>query len=294
MSDITDREIAKTLNTQLELVRSETDRICAAITKDLTATEGLEAVLSAVGWLKLARQSGLFGRQLQSTGFHWSDTDLTGDNLIRAKNLIAYEDDLVRACEDLVYAFAYEQKLDVNNLDSVDAVATNMWRLTRIRTDESQRAEGEKPKLVKRSKRIPLAEANILVRDWLAKHAKDNPTGITRDAVAKGTGVSPASVSRTAAWQAFRKQHAVGEGCDWDARPIKLHTMKARRPKPPDYEANPPDLSDSPLYWLAVLSAARKSKDRLLEWHARRHLTRLGVRVIFDDSPPPKGGRDHV
>ena len=72
--------------------------------------------------------------------------------------------------------------------------------------------------------------------------------------------------------------------------------MKARRPKPPDYKADPPDLSNSPLYWFAVLAAARKSQDRLLEWHARRHLTRLGARVIFDDDDEPhtpKGGRDN-
>lgn len=51
---------------------------------------------------------------------------------------------------------------------------------------------------------IPLAEAEIKVREWLAANAKGNPAAVTRDAVAAGTGVSTAQVSRTAAWQAFR------------------------------------------------------------------------------------------
>jgi hypothetical protein len=55
-------------------------------------------------------------------------------------------------------------------------------------------------------KRIPRAEAEIRVRDWLAKNAKENPAGVTRDAVAKGTGVSTGQVSGTAAWQAFAER----------------------------------------------------------------------------------------
>jgi hypothetical protein len=67
--------------------------------------------------------------------------------------------------------------------------------------------------------------------------------------------------------------------------------MKPKLPRPPEYAADPPDLSDSPTYWLAVLSAARKAKDRLLEWHARQHLDRLGVRIVFDDDR--EGGTRH-
>lgn len=51
---------------------------------------------------------------------------------------------------------------------------------------------------------IPLAEAEIRVREWLAANAKDNPTAITRDSVASGTGVSSGQVSNTSAWKAFR------------------------------------------------------------------------------------------
>ncbi len=57
----------------------------------------------------------------------------------------------------------------------------------------------------------------------------------------------------------------------------------------------PTGLEDSPLYWLAVLRSARVSADSLLERVARKRLTALGVRVIFDDAPPEKadgqGGR---
>ena len=63
-----------------------------------------------------------------------------------------------------------------------------------------------KPTVATGRRGVPLAEANILVRDWLMQHAKDDPASITRDAVAKGAGVSPASVSRTAAWKAFRER----------------------------------------------------------------------------------------
>lgn len=48
----------------------------------------------------------------------------------------------------------------------------------------------------------------------------------------------------------------------------------------------PPNLSDSPLYLLAVLRSARRSKDRALEEVTRRKLTMLGVRVVFDDEVP--------
>jgi len=51
-----------------------------------------------------------------------------------------------------------------------------------------------------------------------------------------------------------------------------------------DSTADPPsDLSASPLYLLAVLFAARRSKDRALERITRRRLDRLGIRVAFGD-----------
>ena len=57
----------------------------------------------------------------------------------------------------------------------------------------------------------------------------------------------------------------------------------------------PPDLSDSPLYLLAVLCAARRSNDRALERVTRRRLDRLGIRIAFgNELPAPKrakGGR---
>jgi hypothetical protein len=59
---------------------------------------------------------------------------------------------------------------------------------------------------------------------------------------------------------------------------------------------DPPDLSGSPLYLLAVLFSARRSKDRALERVTRRRLNALGIRVMFgDELPAPvtkaKGGR---
>jgi hypothetical protein len=45
----------------------------------------------------------------------------------------------------------------------------------------------------------------------------------------------------------------------------------------------PPGFSSSPLYLLAVLVAARRSKDRALERVTRRRLSTLGVRITFAD-----------
>jgi hypothetical protein len=50
-----------------------------------------------------------------------------------------------------------------------------------------------------------------------------------------------------------------------------------------------PELDQSPLYWLAVLVSARKSRDRILEQLARRRLAGLGVRIVFTEDPADKG-----
>lgn len=49
-----------------------------------------------------------------------------------------------------------------------------------------------------------------------------------------------------------------------------------------------PDLSGSPLYLLAVLYSARRSKDRALERITRRQLDALGVQVRFGDELPAR------
>jgi hypothetical protein len=59
------------------------------------------------------------------------------------------------------------------------------------------------PATTPKRRRVSKAEAEVLVRDWLAENAKGAPESVTRDAVAAGTGVSAGLVSRTAAWQAF-------------------------------------------------------------------------------------------
>jgi hypothetical protein len=58
-------------------------------------------------------------------------------------------------------------------------------------------------------------------------------------------------------------------------RPLRAATM-----------AEKPDLTNSPLYLIAVLHSARKSKDQALEQVTRRKLAKLGVRIIFDDERP--------
>lgn len=68
--------------------------------------------------------------------------------------------------------------------------------------------QGERETLNNRAKGASLEEANIRVRDWLKQHAKDDPTGITRDRIVSETGVSAGQVSKTAAWKAFRDHRA--------------------------------------------------------------------------------------
>ena len=61
---------------------------------------------------------------------------------------------------------------------------------------------------------------------------------------------------------------------------------------PPDRTDLCPALADSPLYLLAVLVSARRSKDRPLELLTRRRLQAHGVSVAFgDDLRPGVAGR---
>lgn len=48
----------------------------------------------------------------------------------------------------------------------------------------------------------------------------------------------------------------------------------------------PPDFNSSPLYLLAVLFSARRSRDRLLERMTRQRLDALGVQITFGDESP--------
>ena len=69
-----------------------------------------------------------------------------------------------------------------------------------------------------------------------------------------------------------------------DGTPSTLRANTVASPRP---TVTPPaDLSDSPLYLLAVLFSARQSKDRALERVTRRRLDALGVRVAFGDELP--------
>lgn len=47
-----------------------------------------------------------------------------------------------------------------------------------------------------------------------------------------------------------------------------------------------PDISTTPVYLMAVLMSARRSRDRALERVTRRRLEALGVHVTFADELP--------
>ena len=51
----------------------------------------------------------------------------------------------------------------------------------------------------------------------------------------------------------------------------------------------PPELTASPLYFIAVLYSARRSKDHTLGYVTRHRLDALGVWIIFgNELPPPR------
>jgi hypothetical protein len=94
--------------------------------------------------------------------------------------------------------------------EEVGATPSTELAATREEPPAARHDEGATPIT---SRGIPLAEANVLVRNWLAanaKNAKDDPASITRDRIATETGVSRGQVSKTAAWQAFREQKTPG------------------------------------------------------------------------------------
>lgn len=62
--------------------------------------------------------------------------------------------------------------------------------------------------------------------------------------------------------------------------------MRAATVSSPPRTDLPPDLSATLLYLLAVLFAARRSKDRVLKRVTRRRLNSLGVRITFCDELP--------
>jgi hypothetical protein len=111
-----------------------------------------------------------------------------------------------------------------------------------------------------RSKRIPRAEAEILVRDWLAMNAKDNPAGITRDRLAAETGVSTGQVSLTAAWIAFRERR------DSETKPTAREV-----PLTDAMQAVVPSDCKTPDELAALIDEQKKDEAEQERRHKRRH-----------------------
>lgn len=67
--------------------------------------------------------------------------------------------------------------------------------------------------------------------------------------------------------------------------------------EPPPTRPDPPELTASPLYLLAVLHSARQTKDVVLEAVTRKRLADLGVKIIFGSelpTPPRRKGDNDV
>ncbi|HJZ53636.1 MAG TPA: hypothetical protein VKE74_01680, partial [Gemmataceae bacterium] len=129
--------------------------------------------------------------------------------------------------------------------------------------DGTERGEEGKPG-GKRQKPISRAEAEVLVREWLAQHAKDNPTDVTRDGIAAGTGVSTGMVSTTTAWKVFRDRRAA------EAKPMAREVPLSEK-----MEAVIPANCPNPAELAALIEEQEREKaeeDRLPERrHKRRH-----------------------
>jgi hypothetical protein len=114
------------------------------------------------------------------------------------------------------------------------------------------------PPPVGRPRGTPLEEANILVRVFLEENARDNPAAITRDAVAKATGVSTGQVSKTPAWQAFRERR------DAEAKPEVREVPLTERMR-----SVVPDNCETP-YEIAALIEEQKAEEAEQELRHKR------------------------
>jgi len=111
-----------------------------------------------------------------------------------------------------------------------------------------------------RPKGVTLAEAEARVREWLAKHAKQNPFAVTRDAVAASVGASAGLVSKTSAWKAFRDRR------DAD-RPSTPRTV----PLSDGMRAVIPADCDLPDELAALIEEQRAEEAEQNRRHSRRH-----------------------
>jgi hypothetical protein len=121
------------------------------------------------------------------------------------------------------------------------------------------------PATTPKRRRISKAEAEVLVRDWLAENAKGAPDAVTRDAVAAGTGVSAGLVSRTAAWRAFAAERRRRRGKEV-ALTDKMLAIVPAKARTPEQEAE-----------LAELVRQQQAEEvEQIVRHSRRHGRRHG------------------
>jgi hypothetical protein len=178
--------------------------------------------------------------------------DLTGEKPCTAEEIVVLAAELLgERAEDLFVLTPDELLQKLQALKDVFKV---------VERPDTQQAEGEKPKPTGRRKGTPREEAEILVREWLMKNAKDDPASITRDAVHVGTGISTGQISQTAAWKAFiERRNAEAKP---RAREIPLtDTMQA---VVPDDYAKPDELA-------ALIEEQRLDEAEENRRHKRRH-----------------------
>jgi hypothetical protein len=99
------------------------------------------------------------------------------------------------------------------------------------------------PKHKSERRRIPAAETNTLVADYLTKHAKPDPEAVTIRGIARATGCATGAVGGCTAWLAFAAAR-----------------RKLRTPKPRTVQ-----LTDGLLATTAAFAAAREEMAALAE-----------------------------
>jgi hypothetical protein len=111
-------------------------------------------------------------------------------------------------------------------------------------------------------RRVPRAEANVLVRDWLQKHGKADPEKVTLRAVAEATGVSTGGVAKTSAWKVFEEERKKRRRGALRTVPLSEGIL---RNKGDDTEDSPPENAiqrEDEETWQAILQKAESSTKR--------------------------------
>jgi hypothetical protein len=152
----------------------------------------------------------------------------------------------VRAiCLDVIYAS--------------DAVDCSAKARPEMELTVAKPAKTDPPAVPRRKQRVPAKEANIRVRDWLAKHGTEDPSAVKVAHVAEATGVSTGGVANTPAWNAFEERRKA-RSCAPRTIPLSNEILYAR---PDEAQIEPSALAEQEEeLWNEILQKAESADKR--------------------------------